>query len=71
MLTTVVSAFAGRADAPALRLITADTGTEYVIGDAGAARTVEGAPTPLLAWLLGRSDGAALGAGLPRPPFLF
>ena len=71
MLATVVSAFAGRADPPALRLIAAETGTEYLIGDPDAARTVEGAPTPLLAWLLGRSDGAELGAGLPRPPFLF
>jgi hypothetical protein len=28
-------------------------------------------PGSLLAWLLGRSDGAELGTRLPTPPFLY
>jgi maleylpyruvate isomerase len=71
MLATVVSAFAGRADAPAVRLTDTDSGAGYLIGDADGARVIRGARTSLLAWLLGRSDGAELGAGLPRPPFLY
>jgi hypothetical protein len=43
----------------------------HLIGDARAARAAEGAQTPLPAWLLGRSDGAELGARLPRLPFRY
>ncbi len=71
MLTTVVTVFSGRDDAPAMRLTDTDTGATHVIGDPGRAHAVEGPRAPLLAWLLGRSDGAELGADLPRPPFLY
>ena len=70
MLATVVAVFAARPDAPPMRLTDTDTGIEYLIGDPAEAHTLQGPRTPLLAWLLGRSDGAELGTGL-RPPFLY
>lgn len=71
MLGTVVSAFAGRDDVPELRLVASDSGRSYELGARRAARVVRGPQAQVLAWLLGRSDGADLGDSLPAPPFLY
>jgi len=59
-------------DSPAALLRTADDGTEYRIGpsEQEPAITITGPPRALLAWLLGRSDGAGLAAtpAGPLPP---
>jgi maleylpyruvate isomerase len=64
-----------RTDAPAVLLLATDTGAEHTLGDGDASGRVEvsGPSTALLAWLVGRSDGAGLaaeprGSGLPRLP---
>lgn len=76
MLGRVVAAFGGRPDAPAMRLYATDTRDSYGIG-AGqpSAPAVHGPQGSLLAWLMGRSQGADLavrgGGALPEPPFLY
>ncbi|WP_187438082.1 maleylpyruvate isomerase family mycothiol-dependent enzyme [Actinomadura decatromicini] len=68
MLDTVVAAFARRDDAPDLRLRATDTGRDLGGGD----RVVAGTEASLLAWLMGRSSGAALaGAEGIAVPFLY
>jgi maleylpyruvate isomerase len=71
MLASVVSAFAGRNGVPALLLTATDTGAAHTLGGGASARAVRGRSASLLAWLLGRSDGADLGPALPRLPFLY
>lgn len=79
MLGSVVASFGARADAPAMRLHATDTatttGTWYGIGVARPAPVIHGSESSLLAWLMGRSQGADLtvqdGAALPDPPFLY
>ena len=70
-LATVVSAYAARDHVPDLRLTATDTGRHYRLGGPRVARVIEGSPVSLLAWLLGRSDGADLGDSLPELPFLY
>ena len=66
-----MTVFAGRDDAPAMRLTDTDSATDYLIGAPDQARHIQGACPALLAWLLGRSDGAELGRRLPQPSFLY
>jgi maleylpyruvate isomerase len=56
-------------DCPQAALRAADSGNEYVIGPAGGApaTTVTGQSRDLLAWLIGRSDGAGLTADPAGP----
>lgn len=82
MLARVAAAFNVRDDAPAMRLHATDTGasthtrtsTDHVIGPTPTL-TVHGTQASLLAWLMGRHNGADLtvyGAPeLPKPPFLY
>lgn len=73
LLGRVVTSFAQREDAEALRirLHAIDTGIQY--GD--GSTIVRGPQAALLAWLMGRSNGDGLktddGTPLPSPPFLF
>jgi maleylpyruvate isomerase len=61
MLDAAVAALNGRSPVPlTARLEAADTGREFWIGGAGPGRLACGTEAELLAWLLGRSDGAAL-----------
>ncbi|MGW5129524.1 maleylpyruvate isomerase family mycothiol-dependent enzyme [Streptomyces sp. NPDC004069] len=75
MLGRVVASFSARDNAPAMRLHTTDTEISYDIGTARPAPIIHGPQTSLLAWLMGRAQGADLvvnGASeLPRPPFLY
>ena len=75
MLGRVAASFTAREDAPAMRLYATDTDTEYEIGGARPAPVIHGPQSSLLAWLMGRSQGADLpvhgAAGLPEPPFLY
>jgi len=84
LLARVASAFNARDDAPAMRLHPTDTSadtytsTDHVIGPVSApvpAPTIHGTQASLLAWLMGRHNGADLtvhGAPeLPRPLFLY
>jgi maleylpyruvate isomerase len=72
LLHEVVTGFADRSDAPALRLRPEGLGHELVIGDATGAPTVSGPAHALAAWLTGRSSGAGLTISpdgpLPTPP---
>jgi maleylpyruvate isomerase len=70
-LATVISAFAARDQMPGLRLVALDSGAEYRLGAQRAAAVVRGPRAALLAWLLGRSDGADLDGSLPAVPFLY
>jgi maleylpyruvate isomerase len=70
-MITVVAAYAGREHVPGLHLIALDTGSDHRLGAQEAALVVRGRQASLLAWLLGRSDGADLGDGLPALPFLY
>ena len=70
-LATVISAFAARDQMPGLRLVALDTGSEYRLGAQHAPDVVRGSRAALLAWLLGRSDGADLDGPLPTLPFLY
>jgi len=76
MLGRVVASFSARDDAPSMRLHTTDTEISYDIGTAARpAPIIHGPQASLLAWLMGRTQGADLvvnGASeLPRPPFLY
>ncbi|MEW2625616.1 maleylpyruvate isomerase family mycothiol-dependent enzyme [Streptomyces sp. NPDC048106] len=75
MLGRVTASFSTRDDAPAMRLHPTDTDISYDIGSARRAPIIHGPQTTLLAWLMGRAEGADLavtGASeLPRPPFLY
>lgn len=75
MLGRVAASFGARDDAPAMRLHTTDIETTYDIGPPRQAPVIKGPQTSLLAWLLGRAQGADLvvhgAAELPRPPFLY
>jgi maleylpyruvate isomerase len=74
-LAALTERYRGAAELPPLRLLDTDTGSAYDLGS-GTGRPLElGAPAAaLVAWLSGRSDGAALGvpvAELPElPPML-
>jgi maleylpyruvate isomerase len=73
LIAEVAGGLAGREDCPAMRLVPEGTGDPWVIGPAGAGEAVEvtGPAPDLLAWLIGRSDGAGtLVATTPdgRPP---
>ena len=70
-MSTVTSAFAAREQVPDLRLVASDTGADYRLGTQDNALVVRGRQAFLLAWLLGRSDGADLGDSLPALPFLY
>jgi len=71
-MTTVVSAYAAREHVPDLRLMAVDTEADYRLGARDEnAPVVRGRQASLLAWLLGRSDDADLGAALPALPFLY
>ena len=74
-LPRVAGSFAGRDDAPPCLVWVAGTTTSFPIGpdQAGAPPvTIHGQPADLLAWLLGRDDGARLslssGTTLPQLP---
>lgn len=61
MLDVAVAALNGRSPVPlTARLEAADTGREFRISGAGQGRLACGTEAELLAWLLGRSDGAGL-----------
>lgn len=70
-LAAVTSAYAARDQISSLRLTAVDTGAEYRVGAQHAANVVRGPRAALLAWLLGRSDGADLDGSLPTLPFLY
>lgn len=70
-IANVISAFSSRVDVPGLRLLAGDTGVEYRLGAQKDVLVVRGRQTSILAWLLGRSDGADLGDSLPVLPFLY
>ncbi|WP_433758158.1 maleylpyruvate isomerase family mycothiol-dependent enzyme [Nocardia sp. CA-135398] len=53
---------------PAFEVRTTDTGFTATIGSSSADHTVSGPASALLAWLLGRSEGADLGGVLPTLP---
>lgn len=76
MLSRVVASFHGREDAPAMRLHATDTGARHTIrATDGPAPEIHGVESSLLAWLMGRSQGADLAAQgcseLPDPPALY
>jgi maleylpyruvate isomerase len=76
MLDVSVDAQNNRSPAPlSARLEAADTGREFQIGNMAEARVVRGTEAEMLAWLLGRSDGAGLikdDAGpLPKVPSIY
>ncbi|TDD58825.1 maleylpyruvate isomerase, partial [Actinomadura darangshiensis] len=58
MLASVTASYARRDNAPDLRLRATDTGEEHGQGD----HLVTGPATSLLAWLMGRTQGADLTA---------
>jgi maleylpyruvate isomerase len=61
MLDVVIAACSGRAEVPLNAVLAAaDTGREFRIDGQGQLRQARGAEADLLAWLLGRSDGAAV-----------
>lgn len=74
MLGRVALALGARSDAPGMRLHATDTGSWYDSGTAWRATEIHGPGHSLLAWLMGRSEGADLtvqGAGeLPALPAL-
>ncbi|MEU8895026.1 maleylpyruvate isomerase family mycothiol-dependent enzyme [Nocardia sp. NPDC048505] len=61
---------AGKSETPATAFAVAatDTGFRAVIGNGEPEQTVSGPSNALLAWLLGRSDGAELDGTLPALP---
>jgi maleylpyruvate isomerase len=75
ILSRVVASFATRAGSPPMRLHATDADAWYEIGDAGGTPVIRGPQASLLAWLMGRSEGAGLAAqgdaALPTPPFLY
>jgi maleylpyruvate isomerase len=68
MLTITAGALINRSAAPlAARLDASDTGRSFQIGSAADAIQIRGTQADLLAWLLGRSDGAGLSSDYPGP----
>jgi maleylpyruvate isomerase len=68
MLGVAVRSLGERTPGPmAVRLRAVDTGRDFQIGDPAGSLQVSGAEPELLAWLLGRSDGAGLGRDTPGP----
>jgi maleylpyruvate isomerase len=53
---------------PTFSVHTTDTDFTATIGSGASDRTVSGPATALLAWLLGRSEGADLSGALPTLP---
>ncbi len=70
LLDEVADGLADREDCPPLVLRPGDGGAGRRIGGAGDPAEVTGPAPAVLAWLIGRSDGADLGATTPggRPP---
>jgi maleylpyruvate isomerase len=73
LLEEVAAGFAGRADCPPVTLVEAGGPRSWRIGPGGdgpGGTTVTGPPHELLAWLIGRADGAQLAATTSdgRPP---
>ena len=67
MFTIVVRALNDGSPAPlTARLDAPGTGRSFQIGTAADAMPISGTEAELLAWLLGRSDGAGPGQGRPR-----
>jgi maleylpyruvate isomerase len=66
-ISTVVAAYTAREQAPDLRLIASSAGAGHRLD----ARDDPGRRASVLAWLMGRSDGADLGEELPTLPFLY
>ncbi|GAA2157337.1 maleylpyruvate isomerase family mycothiol-dependent enzyme [Actinomadura napierensis] len=68
MLPNIVASYARRDDAPRLRVLATDTGAAHGDGEF----LVSGPASPLLAWLMGRTDGHDLtGAEGVTLPFLY
>jgi maleylpyruvate isomerase len=68
MLTITAGALINRSPAPlSARLETSDTGRSFQIGSSADAIQIRGTEPDLLAWLLGRSDGAGLSSDYPGP----
>jgi len=68
MLTITAGALINRSPAPlSARLETSDTGRSFQIGSSADAIQIRGTEADLLAWLLGRSDGAGLSSDYPGP----
>lgn len=68
MLTITAGALVNRSSAPlSARLDASDTGRSFQIGAAVGAHWIRGTEADLLAWLLGRSDGAGLSSDYPGP----
>jgi len=61
-LPGVAESFVGRDDAPACLVEVAGSGQAFPVGPAGAQERVRvsGPPRTVLAWLIGRGDGAGL-----------
>jgi maleylpyruvate isomerase len=68
MLTITAGALINRSPAElSARLDASDTGRSFQIGSAADAIHIRGTEADLLAWLLGRSDGAGLAGDTPGP----
>ena len=75
MLSRVAGSFSLRDNITAMRCYAADTDTWYEVKESKDARVILGEQASLLAWLMGRSDGADLrpqeGTALPALPPLY
>jgi len=75
MLRRVVGSFSLRDNVTAMRCLAADTDTWYQVKESENAQVIRGEQASLLAWLMGRSDGADLwpqdGTPLPALPPLY
>ncbi|MHA6763420.1 maleylpyruvate isomerase family mycothiol-dependent enzyme [Streptacidiphilus sp. PAMC 29251] len=70
-LAALTTRYRGSADLPLLLLQDSDTGSGYVLGSGTSPELELAAPAAaLVAWLSGRSDGAALGVPLSALPAL-
>jgi maleylpyruvate isomerase len=68
MLTIATGALMSRSPAPlSARLDASDTGRSFQVGTAADVIGIRGTEADLLAWLLGRSDGAGLSGDYPGP----
>jgi hypothetical protein len=68
MLTITAGALINRSPAPlSARLDASDTSRSFQIGSAADTIGIRGTEADLLAWLLGRSDGAGLSSDYPGP----
>lgn len=74
-LHKTVASFSRRGDVPPMRLHVTDGDARYEVGTTRDSPVIQGPRAWLLAWLMGRSEGAGLttrdGAPLPVPPFLY